>query len=156
MTFPDQSHINRVREALWKQPEGCASVMIGAGFSSNAKKSRIGARNFPLWQDISRQLCSQLYPPCDGDRLDRAMKLFEKVLLLNQTKMPGFQLFEILIKYFPERFEDISMSMRKALISDDFVVAEEAILGLLGWLKAALRRGESIATPPEDLISFHP
>ena len=34
MIIPDQSHVNRIREALWQRPEGCASVMIGAGFSS--------------------------------------------------------------------------------------------------------------------------
>lgn len=73
MTIPDQSHINRVREALWQRPEGCASVMVGAGFSRNAQMAGPHAQNFPLWPDIAKSLCDRLYPPCDGHRLDRAI-----------------------------------------------------------------------------------
>jgi hypothetical protein len=75
MIIPDQSHINRVREALWQQPEGqgCASVMVGAGFSRNAKKAGPHARELPLWHDVTKSLCERLYPPGDGDRLQRAM-----------------------------------------------------------------------------------
>ena len=39
MYISDQSHIDRVREALW-QRSGGASVMIGSGFSRNALKLR--------------------------------------------------------------------------------------------------------------------
>ena len=73
MIIPDQSHINRIREALWQFPEGCASVMVGAGFSRNARKTGPHAREFTLWQDIATLLCTKLYPPGDGDRLKRAM-----------------------------------------------------------------------------------
>jgi len=73
MIITDQSHINRIREALWQLPEGCASVMVGAGFSRNARKAGPHAREFPLWQDITTLLCKRLYPPGDGDRLNRAM-----------------------------------------------------------------------------------
>jgi hypothetical protein len=73
MIFPDQSHINRVREALWQRPEGCASVMVGAGFSRNARKAGPSARNFPLWHDIVSMLCTKLYPPRDSDRWQRAV-----------------------------------------------------------------------------------
>ena len=72
MITPDQSHINRVREALWQQPNSRASVMVGAGFSRNATKAKSGARDFPLWQNLSLLLCTKLYPPGDGDRLERA------------------------------------------------------------------------------------
>ena len=72
MIIPDQSHINRIREALWQQPGGCASVMVGSGFSRNATKARPDAREFPLWQDIATLLCTKLYPPGDGDRLESA------------------------------------------------------------------------------------
>ena len=73
MIITDQSHINRIREALWQLPEGCASVMVGAGFSRNARKAGPHAREFPLWQDVTTLLCTRLYPPSDGDRLKRAM-----------------------------------------------------------------------------------
>lgn len=72
MSIPDQSHINRIRDALWQQPEGCASIMVGAGFSRNAMKAGPDAREFTLWQDLAMSLCSKLYPPGDGDRLAHA------------------------------------------------------------------------------------
>lgn len=73
MIIPDQSHINRVREALWQRPEVCASVMVGAGFSRNARKTGAHEREFPLWQDIAVSLCTRLYPAGDRERLKRAM-----------------------------------------------------------------------------------
>lgn len=35
MFFPDQSHINQVRDTLWSR-SGRVIVMVGAGFSRNA------------------------------------------------------------------------------------------------------------------------
>jgi len=72
--IPDQSHMNRIREALWQRPEGCTSVMVGAGFSRNARKTGPDGREFPLWRDITGLLCSRLYPGGDSDRLKRAME----------------------------------------------------------------------------------
>ena len=43
MTFPDQSHINRVRDALHQRAGNGASVMIGSGFSKNAEKISLDA-----------------------------------------------------------------------------------------------------------------
>ena len=73
MIFPDQSHINRVREALWQRPVGFASVMIGSGFSRNARKAGPDAREFPLWKDVAQALCKKLYPPSDSERLKSAL-----------------------------------------------------------------------------------
>lgn len=73
MIIPDQSHINRVREALWQQPEGCATVMVGAGFSRNARLAGPQALMLPLWSDIAKSLCGKLYPSGDGDRFKNAM-----------------------------------------------------------------------------------
>jgi len=73
MIIPDQSHINRIREALWQLPESFASVMVGAGFSCNARKARPSTRLFPRWQDIAQSLCKKLYPSGDGNRLKRAI-----------------------------------------------------------------------------------
>lgn len=73
MIFPDQSHINRIREALWKRPESNASIMIGTGFSRNARKLRSHVKDFPLWNDVAKELCTKLYPADDGDRLNYAM-----------------------------------------------------------------------------------
>lgn len=72
MFFPDQSHINRIREALW-QRAGCASVMVGAGFSRNAKKVGPDTRALPLWNEVAKFLCDRLYPSGDSERLKHAL-----------------------------------------------------------------------------------
>lgn len=72
MIVPDQSHINRIREALWQTPEGSASVMVGAGFSFNARAAGPHSRNFLLWQGVTKSLCTKLYPTGDNDRLEQA------------------------------------------------------------------------------------
>ena len=72
MTFPDQSHINRVRDALWRWPIGGASVMVGSGFSRNAEKVAFDAADLPSWRELTKLICSELYP-ADGARLERAL-----------------------------------------------------------------------------------
>ena len=62
LSFPDQSHINRVRDALWEQPNGRASIMVGAGFSRNADSTEPSASELPLWQDFAREMLHRLYP----------------------------------------------------------------------------------------------
>lgn len=62
MQFPDQSHINQVRDALWRRSGGGASIMIGSGFSRNALKVRPGAKPLPLWDNLTREMFSKLYP----------------------------------------------------------------------------------------------
>ena len=64
--IPDQSHINKVRDALSVRPTSRASVMIGSGFSRNAQKTRFDAHDIPLWRDIANALFDQLYPQSSG------------------------------------------------------------------------------------------
>ena len=66
MTFPDQSHINRVRDALWRRPGNGASVMVGSGFSRNAVPIHPDAVQLPTWLGIAIQLHGELYP--DGEK----------------------------------------------------------------------------------------
>ena len=68
MTFPDQSHINRVRDALWQRSGNGASVMIGSGFSRNATPVRPGARPLPTWLELAIRLHSELYPHEEAPR----------------------------------------------------------------------------------------
>lgn len=60
--FPDQSHINRVRDALWEQPNGRASIMVGTGFSGNADSTEPSESEIPLWRDFAREMLHRLYP----------------------------------------------------------------------------------------------
>ena len=66
MSFPDQSHIDRVRNALWRDTGGGASVMIGAGFSRCARKARPGASDPPTWVEMTKRISDKLYPR-EGD-----------------------------------------------------------------------------------------
>ncbi len=59
---PDQSHINRVRDALWQRFGGGASVMVGSGFSKHALKTRPDAEDPPLWRDVIEGMSCKLYP----------------------------------------------------------------------------------------------
>ena len=70
MRFRDQCHIDQVRDALWKR-NGGASVMIGSGFSRNARKIRPDAEDPPTWGKVGRAIHNKLYPQRDvGDRGD--------------------------------------------------------------------------------------
>ena len=62
LSFPDQSHINRIRDALWERPNGRASIMVGAGFSRNATSIESDMVGIPLWRDIAREMYRRLYP----------------------------------------------------------------------------------------------
>ena len=67
MTVPDQRHINQVREALWRLPGAGASVMIGSGFSRNARRVRPGSKPLPMLDEIARDLSAKLYPDDGAD-----------------------------------------------------------------------------------------
>ena len=71
MSFIDQIHINQVRDALWRFPESHASVMIGSGFSRNAREIGLDSHNFPLWNDISELICQRLYG--DNEHITHAL-----------------------------------------------------------------------------------
>ena len=80
--FPDQHHINHVRDALWRRP-GQASVMIGSGFSRNARKNRPDAPDIPLLPDLADALSKDLSasreePECEVDAQELAQE-YERV-----------------------------------------------------------------------------
>lgn len=62
MTFPDQSHINKVRDALYRHPGGGASVMVGSGFSRNAVPVHPNVGSLPTWKQVTSKLYQELYP----------------------------------------------------------------------------------------------
>jgi hypothetical protein len=61
--FLDQPQVERVRERLWSGREfGRAAVMVGAGFSRNARRSSPSVPLFPLWGGIADAMYDALYP----------------------------------------------------------------------------------------------
>ena len=66
MTFPDQLYMNHVIEALWRIGGG-ASVMVGSGFSRNARPARPNPPPMPTLKGIARELHRKLHPGRTGD-----------------------------------------------------------------------------------------
>ena len=66
MLVPDQSHIDRISEALWRHSGSGASLMVGSGFSRSALKTRPDARDLPIWSDVAREVADTLYPRSDS------------------------------------------------------------------------------------------
>ena len=87
--FPDQPFLNRVRDALWRRP-GQASVMIGSGFSRNARKSRPDAPDIPLWRDLADALAESLSRDNPEGGLARHEPAADRVLDLAQKYKDSF------------------------------------------------------------------
>ena len=64
--FPDQSHIDQVRDVLWRNYGNGASVMVGSGFSRCALKARPGTGDPPLLPDLAIEIHKRLYPESSG------------------------------------------------------------------------------------------
>ena len=69
--FPDQSHIDRVRDALWGTNGNGASVMVGSGFSRCAVKVRPDANEIPLLRDVAIEMAKRLSPKSDEAEYQR-------------------------------------------------------------------------------------
>lgn len=68
--FPDQPQIEVIRERLWSGREfGRASVMVGAGFSKNAKDTSPTLSSFPSWSELASVMYEALYPPNQSSSL---------------------------------------------------------------------------------------
>ena len=71
----DQSHMEQIRDALWRRPGAGASVMVGGGFSRCGLKVRSEAADCPLWQDLATELTNRLYPAVSlGDESARGVR----------------------------------------------------------------------------------
>ena len=69
MNFQDQSHINKVRDALWESPNSNASVMVGSGFSRNALPTQSKTVDLPTWAEVGSQLYDALYPRSPNNQI---------------------------------------------------------------------------------------
>lgn len=72
-------YISEIAERLWS---GHASLMVGAGFSMNAKKGESATKNFPSWNDLGDCFYQKLYGkiPTEKDKgYLNVLKLAEEV-----------------------------------------------------------------------------
>lgn len=69
--LPDQNHIYRIRKKLWSGQEyGNVSVMIGSGFSLNAKKTSSSSNSFLTWPQLVKRMKKDLYPNEDNEAIN--------------------------------------------------------------------------------------
>ena len=81
-----------------------------------------------------------------------AEELYGKFKNLNESDTPALSLSAGLIKSLPSRFDDVVLSMRMALVSDDHRLARDAARGLQFWLSAANDSAAELRSPPADLV----
>ena len=70
MNFPDRNHFLQLRKELWQRPLSRASVMVGAGFSLNARPAPGVDTPFPTWRPLTRAMFKEIYPPTGGEITD--------------------------------------------------------------------------------------
>ena len=92
--FPDQSHIEQVRDALWGNHGNGASVMVGSGFSKSALKLRPGIGDPPMLPELAVELHRRLYP--ESDELEPLAKVAaaaasDGILSLAQEYVTAFE-----------------------------------------------------------------
>ena len=68
--WPDYRHFLRLQEALWDEAGSRASLMVGAGFSRNAKPSPGVSGQFPMWSTLANYMAAELYPSEERSRDD--------------------------------------------------------------------------------------
>lgn len=74
MIFPDQVYINHIRDALWRRsPIGQAAVMVGAGFSRNARPATVAGGSLPTWSELTHRILNALYPKADAGQAWRRL-----------------------------------------------------------------------------------
>ena len=107
--FQDQSHINQVRDALWRKGGNGASVMVGSGFSRCALSVRPDAKPAPMLSDLAFEIHERLYPersaggrqaegyePIAGDRILSLAQEYE-------TAFERVHLHQLLIELIRDR-----------------------------------------------------
>ena len=83
---------------------------------------------------------------------DIAEKLYEKVGNLNESGIPAFRLIAGLLKAMPNRFDELALTVRVGLVSEEVDLAKGATAGLYHWLTTSVEIASQIQSPPDDLV----
>ena len=83
---------------------------------------------------------------------DIAEKLYEKVGSLNESGIPAFRLIAGLLKAMPNRFDELALTVRVGLVSEEVDLAKGATAGLYHWLTTSVEIASQIQSPPDDLV----
>ncbi len=88
--FEGIEHLNQIRQQLWKYRDyGPVSVMVGAGFSKNAKPKSIAVKPYPEWADLSKKMIDELYHYTD---------IKEREILYHKAEVPS-QILRLAYEY---------------------------------------------------------
>ena len=114
-TLPDWSHIEQLRKHLWCDREfGKAAVMVGAGFSLNAKRRSPKTPPFPLWHELAGLMYDSLYPPENPPEQDRKTKKLKAIsgggVLKLASEYEAYFCRQALYGFIKESVPDISYS----------------------------------------------
>ena len=112
-------------------------TLIQQDFEEKAKKPIVGLQSVLLEVEVSEPV---------------AEKLYEKIQTLRNFNVPVLGLTAGLIKALPKRFDEIVLSMKMGLGSEENHLARDAALGLWFWLRAVKGSPGGTRPPPDDLI----
>ena len=79
-------------------------------------------------------------------------KLYKKMKDLNESGLPRFRLIAGLIKAMPNRFDELILTMKMGLVSDNVYIAEDAAEGLYFWLTTSVEADSHLRPPLDDLV----
>ncbi len=138
--FKDQNHVEKIRQRLWSGREhGQAAVMVGAGFSLNARKISALAPRFTLWRELAEKMYDELYPPpvpTSPESLERRLRATSGLGVLRVAE-------EYKVAFGRERLDDLILRS----VPDNFYEP-----GLLHHLILRLPWGDIFTTNYDTLL----
>ena len=82
-----------------------------------------------------------------------ANRLYEKAQeLLKEESIPTFALMAAILNSLPDRFDEVVLSMRMGLVSDESALAEDAASGLFYWMKTSNATEALFPSPSAELL----
>lgn len=141
-------YLNEIAERLWSNH---AAVMVGAGFSKNARKTVATAPNFPSWYELGNSLHEKLHnrPPDVGTHYLNPLKLADEV----QAALGRPALDQLLRSRIPDNeYEPSELHVRLLELPwiDVFTVNYDTLLERAST-KVASRRFD-VVVAKEDLV----
>ncbi|HEY5124596.1 MAG TPA: SIR2 family protein [Ignavibacteria bacterium] len=100
-------HVLKISEALWQYGDKRkAAIMVGAGYSKNAKKKIENVDDFPSWDELACKIYKELYPDKQNDHNFKLKKISgNNVLKLAQEYESVFgnnELSNLIINNIPD------------------------------------------------------
>jgi len=114
--LPTEAHVKRIRKLLWSGIEhGRAAVMVGAGFSRNARRNSSSTKPMPNWTDLARHMYATIYSVSKDD--ERALRASPLVVAQEFENVFGrLALDDLLLDIIPD--DDYSPGQLHQLLLD--------------------------------------